>query len=520
MNSWMVVFACGCVNFMVLGMARLAPILFVDCIERYQTQRDHASFPFVLCYLLRTLSGPLIGYIAKKIGLRATTLLGCVGSALGIGLCFFAEDITAITVFWGCIYGLGFGFGSSLLPAILSTHFKENLTTATGIAYVGSSIGATILPLIADVALKTYGLSGTFLILGGLTLNSAAMAILLKEKDSTKKAKSKLAKVKDVSKTNVTIIKLTEEKDFPKSNIFLNNEASKTTTLCSTTNGYTNKALCIEDEKSNGQSNSFQTYPIFKNKSKSEIEPDMPVLLQVHRLSSDFFGNSCESVAKSADTNKEKKTRLGAFHIFWDLTFLMIVLNQSLFTFEVTIFWTIIIDYVRDKAIDRSKEVYFLVCISLSDMIGRLGLGFVVDSGFMQLANYCVLCYLVMGVALCFTVWSNNFVLMILSVFLFSLMTGGAMIVLPGQVITFMKKDDLAMAMSSRMILFAPLSLTASPLIGFFRGTLNSYDGLLYMMSCLCVLSAVLVFIIPFISRRCDKKHLQDETPEGRRNTT
>ncbi|GIY21804.1 uncharacterized protein CEXT_84741 [Caerostris extrusa] len=185
MNSWMVVFACSCVNFMVLGMARLAPILFVDCIERYQTQRNHASFPFVLCYLVRTLS-----------------------------------DITAITIFWGCIYGLGFGFGSSLLPAILSTHFKENLTTATGIAYVGSSVGATILPLIADVALKTYGLSGTFLILGGLTLNSAAMAILLKEKDSTKNAKSKLAKVKDVSKTDVSIIKLTEEKDFPKSNIF------------------------------------------------------------------------------------------------------------------------------------------------------------------------------------------------------------------------------------------------------------------------------------------------------------
>ncbi|GIY21803.1 uncharacterized protein CEXT_84731 [Caerostris extrusa] len=192
----------------------------------------------------------------------------------------------------------------------------------------------------------------------------------------------------------------------------------------------------------------------------------MPVLLQVHRLSSDFGGNPCESVMKSVDTNKEKKTRLGAFHIFWDLTFFLIVLNQSLFTFEVTIFWTILIDYVRDKAIDRSKEVYFLVCISLSDMVARLGLGLVVDSGFMQLANYCALCYFVMGIALCFTVWSNNFVLMILSVFLFSLMTGGAMIVLPGQVISFMKKEDLAMAMPSRMILFAPLSLTASPLIG------------------------------------------------------
>lgn len=52
------------------------------------------------------LTGPLIGIAGKKYGLKLTTIFGGVMSFVGIGACFFAEDIVAITILWGCIYGM------------------------------------------------------------------------------------------------------------------------------------------------------------------------------------------------------------------------------------------------------------------------------------------------------------------------------------------------------------------------------------------------------------------------------
>ncbi|GFY56641.1 uncharacterized protein TNIN_146061 [Trichonephila inaurata madagascariensis] len=119
MNGFGVLAVAFIINFLLMGMARLAPMLFVASIERYNSIRRDASLPFVLCYFSRTLSGPLTGYLGNKFGLRSITVFGCIASAFGIGLCFFAEDILAVTIFWGCLYGLGFGFGTSLLPAIV-----------------------------------------------------------------------------------------------------------------------------------------------------------------------------------------------------------------------------------------------------------------------------------------------------------------------------------------------------------------------------------------------------------------
>ncbi|GFU31300.1 uncharacterized protein TNCV_8571 [Trichonephila clavipes] len=423
--------------------------------------------------------GPLTGYLGNKFGLRSITVFGCIASAFGIGLCFFAEDILAVTIFWGCLYGLGFGFGTSLLPAIVSLYFKENLTKASGLAYVGSSFGAALIPPFVEIVLKTYGLSGTFLILGALTLNGAAVAVLLKIPDPEITKRVVEATKTDKLESYKSSMLSEDDRDVFRWIKHVKKKSSKFQVSSIKTHGFVNNGFDAEERVSSIFRNGIDhRISVFKHNVNSDILPGTPILLDVHALDVNSSipidskkilkideKSNISPVIPTVVDKKEHKSCLGSFHIFYDLTFICIMLIQSIFTLKMTIIWTVIIDYVRDKGIARSKEIYFMVCLPLSDMIGRLGLGFVVDSRFITLPNYCAVCFFLMGLASCFMIWSQSLALLMMSVFMLSLLTGGIMITFPGMIIDFMKSDDVTIAMASRMILFPPFSLTISPLI-------------------------------------------------------
>ncbi|GFU31200.1 uncharacterized protein TNCV_1741971 [Trichonephila clavipes] len=122
---------------------------------------------------------------------------------------------------------------------------------------------------------------------------------------------------------------------------------------------------------------------------------------------------------------------------------------------------TIIVDYSRDVGVSTDEEMYILMCLSISDMIGRFGLG---------------------------------------------LFLGGLLIVCPGIISDHIEKDKVTMALASRFVFYAPMSLTQSSLIGFFRGTKGSYKGILYMLSAICLFCCVISLSIPFAARFRDKR--------------
>ncbi|GBO37669.1 hypothetical protein AVEN_214235-1 [Araneus ventricosus] len=76
---------------------------------------------------------------------------------------------------------MGAGFATCLLPQVVNLYFKKHTTKVYGLTYAGSSLSGFVLTPIAEFLLRTYGLSGTYLILSGMILNGLAAAILLKK---------------------------------------------------------------------------------------------------------------------------------------------------------------------------------------------------------------------------------------------------------------------------------------------------------------------------------------------------
>ncbi|KAG8177334.1 hypothetical protein JTE90_018357 [Oedothorax gibbosus] len=548
-NKWLIAVACCWINALILGTGRLSPLLFVACLERYGADRGITSFPFILCYLLRTLSGPLTGYLGAKFGSKSVTIAGCFMAAFGVSACFFAEDILAINLLFGVVYGLGLGIGSSLLPAILSLHFHENLTMASGISYVGSSIGGAILPPVVSVLLNTYGVSGTLLIVGAIVLNTIPCAMLLGNPVAS--TQKNLEKEDSPSKTNDTT-KLVQDNPDSSSvadTIVINGSSDQHLEPTSKLEGITNKAYETNSEDALS-SNNFGLLRV-KRRTSSVLDetPETPVLVSYttgdsalttskfdrrpSRIPSSVFEITMATpvylqydsskrvsvlhVGKSILTKLEnpseaEESGLGSLRIFYDPVFLVICFIQSAFCFYITVVWTVLIDYVRDKGIEQDKEIFFLVFPPIVDMFGRLFMGFVVDLGFMSETSFCSLGFLLLSLTCCMMVWSTTFGLMLFTTLTNAFVSGSAMITFPGMIVSFIDPKHRTMAMASRLIMYAPMGCAVSPSIVFFRDTLGSYNGFMYVLGFFNGVCFLLTYFIPHLARRRDtKKKLKEK---------
>ncbi|KAG8191776.1 hypothetical protein JTE90_026811 [Oedothorax gibbosus] len=163
-------------------------------------------------------------------------------------------------------------------------------------------------------------------------------------------------------------------------------------------------------------------------------------------------------------------------------------------------------DYSRDKDIRKDTEQYLIMGYIVFQMVGYTCLGWLVDKGFVEISNYVAANSLCMGLACCAMRFSSSFVALFLATAAFSTFLAALSSSVPTLVYEFIGKSLQSMAISSALVLLAPLSFSIAPLIGYFRGNLGSYDGGMYLMTAICVGCAVLIFMLPHIQKCGEKK--------------
>uniref|UniRef100_A0A1B0GG61 Major facilitator superfamily (MFS) profile domain-containing protein n=1 Tax=Glossina morsitans morsitans TaxID=37546 RepID=A0A1B0GG61_GLOMM len=108
------------------------------------------------------LLSPVAGCLTDKIGLRLTTFIGGVLSAGGLFMSsFLTQNIVALYLTYGIMFGLGAALAYTPTLAILGHYFKRYLGKVSGFVTAGSSVFTVILPPGMDYMLKGYGLEAT-----------------------------------------------------------------------------------------------------------------------------------------------------------------------------------------------------------------------------------------------------------------------------------------------------------------------------------------------------------------------
>ncbi|KAM7360938.1 monocarboxylate transporter 10-like protein kar isoform 2-T2 [Cochliomyia hominivorax] len=171
MRAWLVMvsaFLCNGVIFGIINTYGVIHSLLTDRLEE-QGDRDASSKAALVGSLTigtTFLLSPVAGCLTDKIGLRMTTLIGGLLSSGGLLLSsFFTENIGALYITYGLMFGLGAALAYTPTLAILGHYFKRYLGKVSGFVTAGSSVFTVILPPGLDYLIKGYDLEFTLRIM-------------------------------------------------------------------------------------------------------------------------------------------------------------------------------------------------------------------------------------------------------------------------------------------------------------------------------------------------------------------
>ena len=114
------------------------------------------SYTVLMCFGL--LTGPVIGSLAEKAGLRIVGIIGLIGHALA----YVAISLNnGSLMFWYLSFALLAVLGAGSLPVIwtsvLNGWFVKHRGKAIGITMAGTGLGAFLLPPVAEYFITNYG---------------------------------------------------------------------------------------------------------------------------------------------------------------------------------------------------------------------------------------------------------------------------------------------------------------------------------------------------------------------------
>jgi MFS family permease len=137
--------------------------------EQFGASRGAAALGLALCVLTTGLSGPLIGAMITRIGLRWTMMLGATLSCTGYALLAAAPDMVTVLLLYALPIGLGTAMLGSFPSSVLASNWNaQNPGPALGITNMPLLLA--LLPMVGLALIQDHGLGSFYLTLAALHL--------------------------------------------------------------------------------------------------------------------------------------------------------------------------------------------------------------------------------------------------------------------------------------------------------------------------------------------------------------
>jgi len=144
--------------------------VFVAPLEtQFGWKRADTSLVFTVAVIVFALTFVVAGRIQDRFGPFYCSLAGGLLVSLGFYLSAYTTTLTYLIVCFGVIGGLGNGFGYATPIPVMAKWFPDKRGLAVGLAVGGYGAGSAVFGPLAQLKLiPTYGLPGTFRILGAI----------------------------------------------------------------------------------------------------------------------------------------------------------------------------------------------------------------------------------------------------------------------------------------------------------------------------------------------------------------
>lgn len=521
MNRWVVAFACAWINLFIFAVFRSAGVLYLSIVSTFGCSYQQAAWPVSLAGSVASLTGLAAGLLAHYFPLRLLIIVGVGLCSASLAATYFAASVQTVVITVGLLQGVGIGFVTNLLPAVLSAHFAEKRSIALGISYAGATLGAFVFPVLIQSLLDWYAFHGTMLLLGGLVLNGIAGGLLLKMPKTEKKSIKRGKSPEEASRSRAEETAIIAEQDKKKEHQQQNHPQQQQFTLEPLIGAECDTIVYVDtnqvyDSISGKERRQTPTSSFSRSVSPGEMDRSAhssfrkagrPKTATITSLKS--FGDCDDQVEE--DTVKTASGPLLSriylnlrrdLRLLVDVHFVICTFTYISFILDFVAFIIILPDVAREAHIDEQYSKWLLSIFSLTDFLGRLAPGWASHWGLITDKATYVLSITAMGgcmLALNYAATWTHFVAVAL---VCGLATGAQMVLSPAILADYLGAENTAVAFGAANFLCGLFTLVTRPLIIGVKDVAGNYQLLGYLLSGSALLSSALWAVEILCSRK------------------
>ncbi|XP_063441020.1 monocarboxylate transporter 12-like isoform X1 [Mytilus trossulus] len=177
--AWIVLFFCSVNYFIIAGGVKSFGVLYTELLDRYDDGAGNTAWISSVNSFLMMGLGPISNYLGEIYSYRFIMVIGSIVNLIGYTASAFVTRMEYLYITYGIISGTGYGLMFAPSTTIVSFYFEKRRSLANGIVVSVSGIGAFAFPYLIRLLVDTYGLNGTFLIMGGIYFHTCAASLFL-----------------------------------------------------------------------------------------------------------------------------------------------------------------------------------------------------------------------------------------------------------------------------------------------------------------------------------------------------
>ncbi|XP_011863277.1 PREDICTED: uncharacterized protein LOC105559528 [Vollenhovia emeryi] len=557
--GWLVLLAAVMVNLLIPGTIKSFGVLFVEFLDVFDASPAAAAWIPSLCYFLYSSLGPLSSVLSVKYSYRTVTLIGGTFAAAGMMLSYFANSVAFLCVSYGVLVGTGAGLAFPPTVYIVTSYFVRLRGLANGLCISGSALGSIFLPPVLGFLLHEYGYRGAVLVMGALTLNVWASALLYhpvewhlvparppddsdaqdngetmsgtvtsSPEQATEKGNSQLASLSNsVNEKAAPIV--------PKSASSVALEYYKNTPV----QGRTRKISMPTGREISGQMHSTPTLhavperggavidsgkytrtmrsPLhspstssfnyvstpYHGSTLSVLHPERASTLTLNAISSTFTRKSTTREQKRREHDeKDQQNKFFDFSLLKDPIYLVILISNSTNAISYTNFVILLPAYAISLGFNNWDASLLLSIVSMLDLVGRIGGSALSDIKIMPKHWYFIGGLLASGISLAILPTSSTYVILSVYCAFFGLASGIYVGITAVIMADMLGTEKLTSSYGISLFVNGVIQLVGPPICGIVFEQIGSYGPIFSILGIILVFGSSLWIMVPFIRRR------------------
>ncbi|XP_041363584.1 monocarboxylate transporter 14-like [Gigantopelta aegis] len=448
-------------------------------------------------------AGPLTSFLMWKLEHRTIVMIGAALSTVGMLPLPYLSSLDYYCAFYGVLAGLGFCFVYVPSHVMSGLYFDKHRSLATGVATAGSGLGNTVMPIFIAYLIEEYSWKGSLLILAGLCFNLFVFAALLSplppnttmelivQEDVKERETMLMVQLENVAlkqpqepETISDIEVLVQERGLEDCNKMSLNKSGST---CTCTKEVNTQQNCLE----NVDTQSFE---------ESEIS--------THAVPGESGTMEKNNTPQCSEKDEHSKKPLS---IFCDFKFDVFFFNNLLWNTTSLMAFSFAPEFFVTRDISKIDAAFMMTVCGFGTFTGSVLGGVVGNCACVnRLVFYTVAC-LMLGLPLVLLPIVESDLIVYTALMLgfgmfFGIVLGLLVIITSDLLGSDRIGDGLGFLMLSNGIgCFVGPVLAAA-----IREAMGNYDSVMYTAGLICVLSAVLMMLIPVQALLCDshsRKH-------------